>query len=38
MLLLVRNHRVLQRYTYIAMLVAIVLLLLPLIPGLRLPT
>ena len=35
-LLLVRNHRALQRYTYIAMLVAIVLLLLPLIPGLRL--
>lgn len=33
-LLVVRNHRVLQRYTYIAMLVAIVLLLLPLVPGL----
>jgi cell division protein FtsW (lipid II flippase) len=35
-LLVVRNHRMLQRYTYIAMLVAIVLLLLPLVPGLRL--
>ncbi|MGN6741973.1 MAG: FtsW/RodA/SpoVE family cell cycle protein, partial [Amnibacterium sp.] len=35
-ILLVRNHRALQRYTYIAMLVAIVLLLLPLVPGLRL--
>ncbi len=35
-LLVVRNHRILQRYTYIAMLLAIVLLLLPLIPGLRL--
>lgn len=32
-LLVVRNHRVLQRYTYIAMLVGIVLLLMPLIPG-----
>lgn len=31
-LLVVRNHRVLQRYTYIAMLVAIVLLVLPLVP------
>jgi cell division protein FtsW (lipid II flippase) len=35
-ILLVRNHRALQRYTYIAMLVAIVLLLLPLVPGLKL--
>jgi cell division protein FtsW (lipid II flippase) len=32
-LLLLRNHRVLQRYTYIAMFVSIVLLLLPLVPG-----
>ncbi len=35
-LLLVRNHRMLQRYTYIAMLASILLLLLPLVPGLRL--
>ncbi len=35
-LFVVRNHRMLQRYTYIAMLVSIVLLLLPLVPGLRL--
>lgn len=35
-LFLIRNHRNLQRYTYIAMLVSIVLLLLPLVPGLRL--
>ncbi|MFD1720478.1 FtsW/RodA/SpoVE family cell cycle protein [Amnibacterium endophyticum] len=35
-LFLVRNHRMLQRYTYIAMLVSIVLLILPLVPGLRL--
>jgi cell division protein FtsW (lipid II flippase) len=35
-LFLVRNHRMLQRYTYIAMLASIVLLLLPLVPGLRL--
>jgi cell division protein FtsW (lipid II flippase) len=33
-LLLLRNHRILQRYTYIAMFVSIVLLLLPLVPGL----
>lgn len=33
-LLIIRNHRVLQRYRYIAMLVGIVLLLLPLVPGL----
>lgn len=33
-LLLLRNHRVLQRYTYVCMIVAIGLLLLPLIPGL----
>ena len=32
-LILVRNHRVLQRYRYIAMFVAVVLLLLPLLPG-----
>jgi cell division protein FtsW (lipid II flippase) len=33
-LLLIRNHRILFRYTYIAGFVAVVLLLLPLIPGL----
>jgi len=33
-LILVRNHRVLQRYRYLAMLTGIVLLLLPMIPGL----
>ena len=33
-LILVRNHRNLRRYTYIAMFVSIVLLILPLIPGL----
>ncbi|TXK19958.1 FtsW/RodA/SpoVE family cell cycle protein [Homoserinibacter sp. GY 40078] len=32
-LLIVRNHRVLQRYRYIAMFVGIVLLLLPVLPG-----
>jgi cell division protein FtsW (lipid II flippase) len=32
-LLLVRDHRVLQRYTYTAMLVGLVLLILPLVPG-----
>lgn len=32
-LLVIRNHRVLQRYRYIAMFVAIVLLLLPALPG-----
>jgi len=32
-LLLIRNHRVLQRYRYVAMLSAIVLLLLPALPG-----
>ncbi|WP_246854627.1 FtsW/RodA/SpoVE family cell cycle protein [Naasia sp. SYSU D00057] len=32
-LILVRNHRVLQRYTYLAMLVAVLLLLLPMLPG-----
>lgn len=32
-LLLVRNHRVLQRYRYIAMFVGILLLLLPVVPG-----
>jgi cell division protein FtsW (lipid II flippase) len=32
-LILVRNHRVLQRYRYIAMFVGIVLLLLPMLPG-----
>ncbi|MFJ4871208.1 FtsW/RodA/SpoVE family cell cycle protein [Streptomyces sp. NPDC088757] len=33
-LLLLKDHRVLQRYTYISMMVALVLLLLPLVPGL----
>ena len=33
-LLTLRNHRILQRYTYIAMFVSIVLLLLPLVPHL----
>jgi cell division protein FtsW (lipid II flippase) len=32
-LLLIRNHRVLQRYRYTAMLIGIVLLLLPMLPG-----
>jgi cell division protein FtsW (lipid II flippase) len=32
-LVLIRNHRVLQRYRYVAMLVGIVLLLLPMLPG-----
>ena len=32
-LILIRNHRVLQRYRYIAMFTAIVLLLLPVLPG-----
>lgn len=32
-LIIVRNHRVLQRYTYLAMLVGVVLLLLPMLPG-----
>ncbi len=32
-LLVIRNHRVLQRYRYIAMFVALVLLLLPMLPG-----
>ena len=32
-LLVIRNHRVLQRYTYIAMFTGIVLLLLPMLPG-----
>lgn len=32
-LLLIRNHRVLQRYRYIAMFVGIALLLLPMLPG-----
>jgi len=32
-LILIRNHRVLQRYRYIAMFVGIVLLLLPMLPG-----
>ncbi|MDH2442371.1 FtsW/RodA/SpoVE family cell cycle protein [Amnibacterium sp. CER49] len=34
-LLVVRNHRRLQRYTYLSMVAAVVLLLLPLVPGLR---
>lgn len=33
-LVFLKDHRVLQRYTYISMMVAIVLLLLPLVPGL----
>ncbi|MEU6483411.1 FtsW/RodA/SpoVE family cell cycle protein [Streptomyces sp. NPDC046887] len=33
-LILLKDHRVLQRYTYISMMAAIVLLLLPLVPGL----
>ncbi|WP_415947829.1 FtsW/RodA/SpoVE family cell cycle protein [Streptomyces sp. KLOTTS4A1] len=33
-LLLLKDHRILQRYTYISMMVALVLLLLPLVPGL----
>ena len=33
-LLVVRNHRVLQRYRYVAMFTGVVLLLLPLVPGL----
>ncbi|MEU3554481.1 FtsW/RodA/SpoVE family cell cycle protein [Streptomyces fragilis] len=33
-LFLLKDHRVLQRYTYISMLAALVLLLLPLVPGL----
>ncbi|MEU7281392.1 FtsW/RodA/SpoVE family cell cycle protein [Streptomyces sp. NPDC045431] len=33
-LMLLKDHRVLQRYTYISMVAAIVLLLLPLVPGL----
>lgn len=32
-LVLVRNHRILQRYTYIAMFVGVILLLLPMLPG-----
>ncbi|MFD3531481.1 FtsW/RodA/SpoVE family cell cycle protein [Streptomyces sp. NPDC058664] len=34
MLLMLKDHRVLQRYTYISMVAALVLLLLPLVPGL----
>ncbi|MEU6169905.1 FtsW/RodA/SpoVE family cell cycle protein [Streptomyces tanashiensis] len=33
-LLLLKDHRVLQRYTYISMVAALILLLLPLVPGL----
>ncbi|MFE5730138.1 FtsW/RodA/SpoVE family cell cycle protein [Streptomyces sp. NPDC056528] len=33
-LLLLKDHRVLQRYTYISMMAALILLLLPLVPGL----
>ncbi|MGA5063629.1 FtsW/RodA/SpoVE family cell cycle protein [Streptomyces exfoliatus] len=36
-LLLLKDHRVLQRYTYISMVTALVLLLLPLVPGLGSP-
>lgn len=32
-LILIRNHRVLQRYTYLAMLICVILLLLPMLPG-----
>ncbi|BDZ45398.1 hypothetical protein GCM10025866_13070 [Naasia aerilata] len=32
-LIVIRNHRVLQRYTYLAMLVSVLLLLLPMLPG-----
>jgi len=32
-LLLIRNHRVLQRYRYVAMFIGIVLLLIPMLPG-----
>ncbi|MCU1514168.1 MAG: ftsW1, partial [Microbacteriaceae bacterium] len=32
-LVLIRNHRVLQRYSYVAMFIGIVLLLLPMLPG-----
>lgn len=35
-LILIRNHRVLARYRYVAMLVGIVLLLLPMLPGIGL--
>jgi len=35
-LLIIRNHRVLQRYRYLAMLVGIVLLVLPMLPGIGL--
>ena len=35
--LFLRNHRVLQRYTYLSMVGAIVLLVLPFVPGLRIP-
>ncbi len=37
-LILLKDHRVLQRYTYISMACALVLLLLPLVPGLSAPT
>ncbi|WP_129307930.1 FtsW/RodA/SpoVE family cell cycle protein [Streptomyces sp. L2] len=36
-LVFLKDHRVLQRYTYISMVCALVLLLLPLVPGLGLP-
>ncbi|ANH92457.1 MULTISPECIES: FtsW/RodA/SpoVE family cell cycle protein [unclassified Streptomyces] len=36
-LIFLKDHRVLQRYTYISMVGALVLLLLPLVPGLALP-
>ncbi|MFC7928704.1 FtsW/RodA/SpoVE family cell cycle protein [Streptomyces cinereoruber] len=36
-LLLLKDHRVLQRYTYISMVAALILLLLPLVPGLGSP-
>jgi len=36
-ILLIRNHRVLQRYRYVAMFTAFLLLVLPVIPGIRSP-
>ena len=37
MILVIRNHRVLQRYRYVAMFTAFLLLVLPVIPGIRSP-
>ncbi|MFE0099289.1 FtsW/RodA/SpoVE family cell cycle protein [Streptomyces sp. NPDC059009] len=36
-LLMLKDHRVLQRYTYISMVASLILLLLPLVPGLGMP-